>query len=354
MAAVTRSLACGVAICLSVLASAPAASGQTAFGGIHSHRGGPNTGAQPVLPENSLEAFKEAHRLGSDVIELDVKLTQDDVPVVMHDQSLDRTTNCAGPVRQKTAADLAAGCRIDTLGTADKLVQAGGPGVPVPPLAEVLAWARAERALLNLEIKNQPTDTADFDSTPRFARTVLAGIEASGIPKAQVLVQSFWPANLDEAKAAGFQTSYLTLGPTNEQGIEVARQRGYDVLSSQWPPQDPSGYVQRARAAGKPVVPFTLDARQDIAAAFEAGVDGVISNDTTLALDVRYRPLCEAAQRRERRAARRYRSARRAQRRAGSPRARRRAARRVAAARRSLRRARRARRSTCARVPGAA
>jgi glycerophosphoryl diester phosphodiesterase len=351
MPSVTRTAICGVACCLAALALAPPAAGQTAFAGIHAHRGGPNTGGRPALPEDSVEAFREVHRLGADVIELDVRVTQDEVAVVMHDATLDRTTNCAGQVRARSAADLAANCRIDTLGTGDKLAQVDG-GVAVPPLRDVLAWARAERVRLNVEINNQPIDP-DFDATPRTAQTVVGAIQASGIPKEQVLVQSFWPPNLDEAKTAGFQTSYLTLAGQNEQAIELARQRGYDVVSPQWPPRDPYDFAQRAHAAGKAAIPYTVNTREEIDLAFRAQMDGVISDDTALALDARYGPLCESAQARERRAARRYRAARRGLRRARSPRARRNAARRVRSARRSLRRARRTRQATCARVPGA-
>jgi glycerophosphoryl diester phosphodiesterase len=264
------------------------ATAETAFAGVHPHRGGANAGGRAVLPENSLEAFREAHRLGADVMELDVKLTRDGVPVVIHDATLDRTTNCSGEVRSRTAADLAEGCRIDTIGSGDLLVRVDGPGVPVPPLADVLAWAKAERMPLNLEIKNQPTDP-DFDVTPRFARTVLGAIEASGIAREHVLVQSFWPPNLDEAGAAGFPTSFLTASETTEQGIELARERGYDVLSPEWPLAEPYEYVRRARAAGKAVVPWTLDSREDIELAFAAGAAGVISNDTKLAVEVRAR-----------------------------------------------------------------
>jgi glycerophosphoryl diester phosphodiesterase len=335
MRGMTRLLAYGLAGCLVALAVAPAAGAKTLFGGVHPHRGGPNAGGTASQPEASMEAFRNSHRLGVDVLELDVKLTIDNVAVVHHDATFDRTTNCEGQVRAKSAAEVAA-CRIDTLGTATLMRPADGPGVAIPTLAELLEFARSERIPLNLEIKNQPTDP-DFDGTPGFARTVLGAIEASGIPNSMVLIQSFWPPNLDEAKAAGFQTSLLTLAQLNRQGIQVARDGGYNVLSPGWPIDE--SYMQEARAAGKAVIPYTLDSREDLERAVGLGVDGLISNDPELAIRVVYGAACDRAKAQRKRAAKKYRRAKRR----GSPAARRKA-------RRSLQRAKRRQRTTCARL----
>jgi glycerophosphoryl diester phosphodiesterase len=303
-----RTVAVALVAALAVLAGALPASAKTEFNGIHAHRGGPLLDGAAAQPENSLEAFRNAHAIGADVIELDVKLTADNVAVVMHDAELDRTTNCDGQVRLKSAADLAANCRIDTIGTGGKLVPAPGPGVAVPPLADVLAWARGERTLLNLEIKNQPGDP-DFDPTPLFAQAVLGTIDASGIDKRRVLVQSFWPPNLDEAKPRGYPTSLLLLQQvTNEQGIGVAADRDYDVVSPGWPPaMDRKAFVDTARERGLATVPYTIDDRAEIVRAFDVGVDAVITNDPRLGLRVRYGEMCRSAKAAEERLLRKYR-----------------------------------------------
>ena len=252
-----------------------------AAAGVHAHRGGPLSNGAPAQPENSLEAFRNAQRLGADVIELDAKVTRDGVPVVMHDVTLDRTTNCSGRVADLSAAEVA-GCRIDILGTDGNSVPLARSKVRVPTLAEVLRWAKKSGASLNLEIKNVPNDD-DFDPTPAFAQAVLDELARSGIPHEQVLVQSFWPPNLDQAKAAGFRTSFLTLQQMNEGGVAFAAAQGYDVLSPQWPMLTPT-YWQAAAAAGLPVVPWTLDDAASIATAVALGADAVITNDPPLAL----------------------------------------------------------------------
>src|SRR5919108_5991533 len=102
----------------SVLAAAVALASATpalAAPGIHAHRGGSVLNGVPTFPENTMPAFENAARAGW-VLELDAKLTQDGVPVVMHDPTLVRTTNCTGEVRDRTRAALAA-CRADVLGS---------------------------------------------------------------------------------------------------------------------------------------------------------------------------------------------------------------------------------------------
>ena len=69
---------------------------------VIAHRGGAR-----LRPENTLEAFEHALTLGVDALECDVHLSRDGDAVVIHDPTLDRTTDARGPVRAWTAADLA-------------------------------------------------------------------------------------------------------------------------------------------------------------------------------------------------------------------------------------------------------
>src|SRR5919197_4378587 len=92
----SASLAAAVALVL------PAPGGASPY--IHAHRGGPlehlDGSEVPAYPENTLPAFEHAARKGF-VLELDVKLTADRVPVVIHDATLDRTTDCRGLVAER-------------------------------------------------------------------------------------------------------------------------------------------------------------------------------------------------------------------------------------------------------------
>ena len=276
-----------------VLALAPSATAVE----IHAHRGGPIEAGTAVQPEDAQPAFDRSNSIGTDVVELDAKLSSDRVPVIIHDATLDRTTSCTGQVAQKTAAELTQ-CRVDTIGTDSNTKAVAGSTVAVPTLASVLAWAKANGVRLNLEIKNQPTDP-DYDSTPGFATAILNAVTASGIPRDRVLIQSFWPPNLDVAEGAGFRTSLLTLQNSQNGAIETAQARGYEVVSPAWPIPNAADFVRRAHTANKEVVPYTFNGIDDVVAAVDAGVDAVITNDVILAQRAIYGTDCPAARERE-------------------------------------------------------
>lgn len=106
-------------------------------------------GAAAYAPENTIESIHTAADMGVEWVELDVKLTKDDIPVIFHDETLDRTTNGHGNVADITYDDL-------------KQLEAGSwfadsfTGIKIPTLEEAVD-ALIERGLgLNLEIKPCP------------------------------------------------------------------------------------------------------------------------------------------------------------------------------------------------------
>ena len=313
-------------LCLLLLAAAAPAAG--AGFEVHAHRGGPLSGSAAFAPENSLTAFKSARGRGADVVELDTHVTSDDVPFAMHDGSLDRTTDCTGNVAEHTAAEVDA-CHVDVLGAGDAFTQAPGSTEPVPRLTAVLEWAKSSKARLNVELNYYPTEPA-ASKTPNFIADVLDAIDASGVPKSRVLIQSFLPGNLDPAKARGYKTALITFKVAESSAVSSAQKGGYDVLEPEWPLDDAKAFVKSAHAAGKRVIPFTLDRRSDIVAALKAGTDGLITDDPKLARSVN----CAAARRVLRATTRALYRARKGARRAHTPKQRRAAARRVKAAKR--------------------
>jgi glycerophosphoryl diester phosphodiesterase len=249
---------------------------------IHAHRGGTVMNGKARYAEESLAAYKNAARNGF-VLEVDAKLTEDRVPVALHDATLDRTTNCSGELRTFTLAELA-GCRTDVLGS---------PGSPLPtrraarPVAlatigQVLEFARRTGAKVNLEIKNVPGDP-DFDSTPAYANRVMDAVLASRIPRSQLLIQSFISANLDVARQRmpGVATSLLSIQAINEAYLQAAADNNHDFISPEWPVT--ADYVRRAHGLGLDVAPFTLDRAADVRAAKRAKVDALITDDPLMA-----------------------------------------------------------------------
>jgi glycerophosphoryl diester phosphodiesterase family protein len=160
-----------------------------------------------------------------------------------------------------------------------------------------------------------------------------------------VLLQSFLPSNLDPAKARGYTTALITFGGANGQALSLAKQGGYDVLEPQWPVTDAAGFVRAAHAAGRKVVPYTLDKRADVMNARAAGVDGVITDDLPLA---RAALRCYAADVKYRAALRKLSAAKAELKRAKGKKAKKKAAKKVRAAQGVAAKARRARSKACA------
>jgi glycerophosphoryl diester phosphodiesterase len=264
----------------SLLVLAPSA--LAAVPAIHAHRGGTVVNGKPQYAEESIRAYRQAARDGF-VLEVDAKLTEDRVPVALHDATLDRTTNCSGELRTFTLAELST-CRTDVLGSPGSLLRTKSAGhtVAIPTIAEVLRFARLAGAKVNLEIKNVPMDP-DFDPSPAFADRVMDVVLASRIPRSQLLIQSFIASNLDEARARmpGVATSLLSVQSINEPYLQAAADMDYDFISPEWPVS--ADYVGRAHGLGLDVAPFTLDSAAEIRVASRAGVEAVITDDPLMA-----------------------------------------------------------------------
>ncbi len=141
------------------------------------HRGASGEG---LAPENTLAAFEKAIQIGVDVVELDVHATRDGELVVLHDASLDRTTDRQGLVREQTLAQVR---QADAGSWFDKSYR----GERVPLLGEVLDLAR-HRALALIEVK------ADC-----ISERLLGIIEDMGAGN-QAIIQSFNPQTVQRIK----------------------------------------------------------------------------------------------------------------------------------------------------------
>jgi glycerophosphoryl diester phosphodiesterase len=115
---------------------------------IYGHRGSSGT-----HPENTLTAFREALAVGADGIELDVHATADQIPVVIHDRAVKRTTNGSGNVDQLSLA------QVQTFDA--------GEGEKVPTLAEALELI-GDRLHLDVEIKGRDIEAEVLRVLKRF------------------------------------------------------------------------------------------------------------------------------------------------------------------------------------------
>src|SRR5579863_1834901 len=112
---------------------------------IFAHRG--NSGE---APENTLAAFRQVAGVGADGVEFDVQLSRDGVPVVIHDETVDRTTDGKGAVAGLTLAQLQV---LD----AGKWFGAAFAGERIPTLEAVLEVFRGASIRVNIELKTNRT-----------------------------------------------------------------------------------------------------------------------------------------------------------------------------------------------------
>lgn len=129
-------------------------------------------GAKALAPENTLVSIRAAKAAGADWVEVDAKLAADGVPVLMHDDTLDRTTNASGPVALRSSADLAG---LDA-----------GSGESVPTLVQCLEVCREIGLGIDVEIKPDPGIGS------KTARAVVEAIAQAGWgPTDDILISSF-------------------------------------------------------------------------------------------------------------------------------------------------------------------
>lgn len=110
------------------------------------HRGGGT-----LAPENTLAAMKSGHHFGYKMVEYDVKLSHDLVPILMHDSTLERTTNASGSASALTLLELA---RLDAGSWHGK----EHAGEPVPTLEQIARYTLENGIASNIEIKPTPGD----------------------------------------------------------------------------------------------------------------------------------------------------------------------------------------------------
>jgi glycerophosphoryl diester phosphodiesterase len=188
---------------------------------IVAHRGG-----GLLAPENTLAAIRLARNMGFIGVEFDVKLTADGVPVLMHDDTLERTTDGAGEVRETSYQDIA---KLD----------AGGwfgnefAGEPVPSFAAASALCREAGVWANIEIKPNPGQERETgEAVARMAKLLWTGshplpllssfsalaleaaaVESPELPRALLVVEPppNWLAQLERLQCVAMHVSHRHL-----------------------------------------------------------------------------------------------------------------------------------------------
>lgn len=254
---------------------------------VFAHRGGAG-----LAPENTLVAMAEGLRCGADGIECDIRLSADGVPMVVHDPTLDRTTDHRGAVAAFTAAALA---RVDA-GYAFG-PEAGHPwrgrGVGVPTLAAVLEATGSARLIL--EVK---------DATAAAAAAVVAAVRRADAVR-RACVGSFHRVVIDTARQLAPDIATSASEPEARRTLLLSRlhwplpaRRPYVAFQI---PEVMSGmrvlspsFVRRARREGARVQVWVVDDAETARRLLDWGVDDLITDRPDCIV-----PICRAWQPRD-------------------------------------------------------
>lgn len=246
---------------------------EDAFPLIVAHRGTPSS-----HPENTLPSFEAAIAIGAPIVELDVRMSADGVAVVMHDPTVERTTDGSGPVHELSAAEL----RRLNAGTADR-------PTPVPTLGDVLDLATG-RSAVAIEIKNLPGEPGYETGRETAVEAVHAELDRTGF-RGAVLVISFNPASIAASRAVAPEvpTGFLTTELVDpRQALTHAVAQGHELVLPGTRALEPVGaaFVDEVHAAGLRVGTWTADEPAEVERLLAWGVDAVASNDPAMALGV--------------------------------------------------------------------
>ena len=231
--------------------------------GLCAHRG-----AMSTHPENTIPAFEEALRLGAQMIEFDVQLTKDGALVLMHDATVDRTTNGKGKVNDLTLAELKA---LDAGGKMD----AKFAGTRIPTFEEALA-VFPRNVWLNCHLKG---GAAVGEATAKV------------IEKAGRTHQAFLAATGDAAKAARAAVPDLLICNMERQGSSMAYAQETIAMKAQFiqllgKGEVPVEAVKLLKDAGIRVNYYHDESPEGLRRQWDAGVDFPLVNDLAAAIPV--------------------------------------------------------------------
>jgi glycerophosphoryl diester phosphodiesterase len=224
-------------------------------------------GASAHAPENTLAAFELAREQGADGIELDVKLSADGIPVVIHDETVDRTTNGTG-----TVADLS----LATLKELD-----AGNRQQIPTLDEVFE-SIGQHLFINVELTNYNT------RKDNLVEKVVEVVKKYKLEE-NILFSSFLPKNLARAAQLLPQTLRGLLTLDNFGGWVL---RKFSFRLGNYQTLHPSRkntskkQIESIQGIGRRIYAWTVNDPEEMRRLADWGIDGIITDDPALAVKV--------------------------------------------------------------------
>jgi glycerophosphoryl diester phosphodiesterase len=223
------------------------------------------------LPENTLDAYRRAIELGTEMIECDVNMTRDGQLVMIHDWTLDRTTNGSGPIRALTLDDVR---RLD----AGSKFGREFSGIRVPTTAETIELARDAGILMCFEVKGETTE--------EYGRTAvaLADLLADRDALEWAFMSSYDHDAMARARARVPELLFAPerlpddVPPDPAEAVRQASALGAPVLQNHWRFLTP-GLVGALHDAGIAIWAWPTTDEASIDESIAARVDGLMGDD---------------------------------------------------------------------------
>ncbi len=237
-------------------------------------------GASGYAPEHTFAAWDLALEMGAHYIEQDLQMTADGVLIVLHDETLDRTTDCTGQVRFLSFADIAS-CDAGSWFNAAHPGRARPEweGLAVPALEQVFERYE-DRARFYIETKNPDDAPGMEEELLRLIRKFDLLGDREGLPS--VIVQSFSGASLRKLHALEPRLRLVRLFGRHHTGLTLRWQLGrvarygFGIGPSRFDVD--ARLVRSAHARGLAVHSWTVNEPAELARFEELGVDGVFTD----------------------------------------------------------------------------
>lgn len=235
---------------------------------IFAHRG-----YSAKYPENTMKAFKEAEKAGADGIELDVQFTKDGEIVVIHDETVDRTTNATGKVKDYSFEELR---KLDASYKNKSLLRKE----PIPSLNELLEWLKSNQLKCNIEIKS------NIDTFMKIEQPVIEMIRHYGLSD-RIIISSFNHYSLVYCYRMAPE---IEIAPLYAEGLYMPWVYAESIRAKGMHPKHlvaPNEIIRASLEYGIEVRPYTVNKEKDMRRLYEIGCSAFITDDPVTAIKIR-------------------------------------------------------------------
>lgn len=233
-------------------------------------------GYSGLFPENTVLAFMEAAKFPIWGIEIDVQMTQDGHVVIIHDETVDRTSNGTGWVKDMSLEELK---KLHFSGTFPHFAESHADLVKIPTLEEFLTWMQSNTMNVNIELKTS------IIRYPGIVDKVVGLIQHYQMEE-RVLISSFNHRSIIETKelapnlACAFLTDATLLSPGT-----YCHQHGVEFYHPAFPTMDPEDIVD-CQQVGVKINAYTVNEVDHMKWVMNMGMDGFFTNYIERALEL--------------------------------------------------------------------